>query len=44
MQQNQMLQVLMERCVQYFEQHSFSVPRIDRYKYLWKKKIDAIHG
>lgn len=35
----QTLEELMEGCVQYFEQHSFSVPRIDRYKYLWRKKL-----
>lgn len=39
MQQNQTLQELMESCVQYFEQHSFSLPRIDRYKNLWKTKL-----
>ena len=35
----QKLEKLMERCIQYFEQHSFSAPRIDRYKYLWKQKL-----
>lgn len=35
----QTFEELMEHCVQYFEQHSFSTPRIDRYKYLWKKKL-----
>lgn len=35
----QKLEELMESCVQYFEQNSFSVPRIDRYKYLWEKKL-----
>ena len=39
MQQNHKLEELMESCVQYFEQHSFSVPRIDRYKFLWEKKL-----
>lgn len=33
------LEELMDNCVQYFEQHSFSIPRIERYKYLWKKKL-----
>src|SRR5580658_3934450 len=33
------LKKLMERCVQYFELHSFSVSRIDRYKFLWQKKL-----
>jgi len=35
----QTLEELMEHCVQYFEQQSFSVRRIDRYKYVWKKKL-----
>jgi site-specific recombinase XerD len=39
MKQKRILEELMERCVQYFEQHSFSAPRIDRYKYLWRNKL-----
>src|SRR5579862_1110538 len=35
----QKIEKLMENCVQYFEQHSFSIPRIDRYKYLWRQKL-----
>lgn len=39
MKQNQTVEELMVCCVQYFEQHSFSLPRIDRYKYLWISKL-----
>ena len=35
----QTLEELMEHCVQYFEQQSFSVGRIERYNYVWKKKL-----
>src|SRR5665213_454761 len=35
----QTLEELMERCVQYFERQSYSVPRIDCYKSLWRRKL-----
>src|SRR5580704_8804317 len=35
----QKLEKLIEDCVQYFEQHSFSAPRIDRYKSMWRLKL-----
>lgn len=39
MKQFQTVEELMECCVQYFEQQSYSPLRIDRYKYLWKHKL-----
>jgi site-specific recombinase XerC len=33
------LSKLTERCIEYFKQHSFSRPRIDRYKFVWSKKL-----
>lgn len=39
MKQFQKVEDLMYGCVQYFEQQSYSPLRIDRYKYLWKKKL-----
>lgn len=39
MKQYQPVQELMDRCVQYFEQQSYSPLRIDRYKFLWKSKL-----
>lgn len=38
-QKKQSIEDLMHRCVLYFEQESFSQPRIDRYKYMWKNGI-----
>ncbi len=38
-QKKQSIEDLIHRCVQYFEQQSFSQLRIDRYKYLWKDGI-----
>lgn len=38
-QKRQTILDLMEGCVQYFEQQSFSQPRIDRYKSMWKSGI-----
>src|SRR5580658_7802974 len=35
----QKLEKLIQNCVQYFEQHSYSVPRIDRYKSMWRLKL-----
>ena len=35
----QTLEELMERCVQYFERQSYSVPRIACYKSLWRSKL-----
>ncbi len=39
MKQDQKVEELMESCVQYFEQQSYSPLRIDRYKFLWKSKL-----
>lgn len=39
MKQNQVPEELMELCVQYFDQQAYSVPSIDTYKFLWKKKL-----
>lgn len=38
-QKNQTISDLMGSCVQYFERQSFSQPRIDRYKSMWKTGI-----
>lgn len=38
-QKNQTISDLMGSCVQYFERKSFSQPRIDRYKSMWKSGI-----
>lgn len=35
----QTLEELMENCVQYFGLQSFSVRRIERYQYVWQKKL-----
>lgn len=35
----QTVEELMDSCVQYFEQQSYSPLRIDRYKFLWKRKL-----
>jgi hypothetical protein len=39
MKQHQTVEELMDSCVQYFEQQSYSALRIDRYKFLWKSKL-----
>jgi site-specific recombinase XerD len=39
MKQYQAVEELMDSCVQYFEQQSYSPLRIDRYKFLWKHKL-----
>jgi len=39
MKQHQTVEELMNNCIQYFEQHSYSPLRIDRYKLLWKSKL-----
>ena len=39
MKQYQEVEELMDSCVQYFEQQSYSPLRIDRYKFLWKHKL-----
>jgi hypothetical protein len=39
MKQYQKVEKLMDSCVQYFEQQSYSPLRIDRYKFLWKSKL-----
>ncbi len=39
MKQYQKVEELMDDCVQYFEQQSYSPLRIDRYKLLWKSKL-----
>ena len=39
MKQYQTVEELMESCVHYFEQQSYSPLRIDRYKFLWKSKL-----
>lgn len=39
MKQKQTVNDLMQRCIIFFEQHSFSQPRIDRYKSMWKDGI-----
>ena len=39
MKQYQKVEELMDGCVQYFEQQSYSPLRIDRYKSLWKSKL-----
>jgi len=39
MKQFQKVEELMDSCVQYFEQQSYSPLRIDRYKFLWKSKL-----
>ncbi len=39
MKQYQKVEELMDGCVQYFEQQSYSPLRIDRYKLLWKSKL-----
>jgi integrase len=39
MKQYQAVEELMDSCVQYFEQQSYSPLRIDRYKFLWKNKL-----
>jgi site-specific recombinase XerD len=39
MKQHQTVEELMDNCIQYFEQHSYSPLRIDRYKLLWKSKL-----
>jgi len=39
MKQYQTVEELMDSCVQYFEQQSYSPLRIDRYKLLWKSKL-----
>lgn len=39
MKKHQTLEELMDNCVQYFEQQSYSPLRIDRYKFLWKCKL-----
>lgn len=39
MRQRQTVEELMDNCIQYFEQQSYSPLRIDRYKYLWKSKL-----
>lgn len=38
-QRNQTISDLMGNCVQYFERQSFSQPRIDRYRSMWKTGI-----
>ena len=38
---NKTIEDLMTECVRYFEQHSFSQARIDRYKSMWKSGIVA---
>jgi site-specific recombinase XerD len=38
-QKNKTIKELINDCVQYFEQQSFSQPRIDRYKSMWKSGI-----
>ena len=39
MKQYQEVEELMDSCVQYFEQQSYSPLRIERYKFFWKKKL-----
>ncbi len=39
MKQYQKVEELMDGCIQYFEQQSYSPLRIDRYKLLWKSKL-----
>jgi site-specific recombinase XerD len=39
MKQYQTVEELMDSCIQYFEQQSYSPLRIDRYKFLWKSKL-----
>jgi hypothetical protein len=39
MKQYQTVEELMDSCVKYFEQQSYSPLRIDRYKLLWKSKL-----
>jgi len=39
MKQFQTVKELMGSCVKYFEQQSYLPLRIDRYKYLWKRKL-----
>ncbi len=39
MKQYQKVEELMDSCLQYFEQQSYSPLRIDRYKFLWKNKL-----
>ena len=39
MKQYQKVEELMDGCVRYFEQQSYSPLRIDRYKLLWKSKL-----
>lgn len=39
MKQYQKVEELMDSCVQYFEQQSYSPLRIERYKFLWKSKL-----
>lgn len=39
MKQYQKVEELMDSCVQYFEQQSYSPLRIDRYKFVWKSKL-----
>nr|NQU91540.1 tyrosine-type recombinase/integrase [Bacteroidota bacterium] len=39
MKKQQTVEELMESCVQFFEQQSYSPLRIDRYKLLWKSKL-----
>jgi len=39
MKKQQTVKELMDGCVQYFEQQSYSPLRIDRYKLLWKIKL-----
>lgn len=38
-QKKQTIEDLMHSCVLYFERQSFSQPRIDRYKSMWKSGI-----
>lgn len=39
MKQYQKVEELMDSCVQYFEQQSYSPLRINRYQFLWKRKL-----
>lgn len=39
MKQKETVKELMANCIKYFESHSYSQPRIDRYKSMWKNGI-----
>ena len=39
MNQKETVKELMANCIKYFESHSFSQPRIDRYKSMWRNGI-----